>query len=310
MIRNGMGQLYIPGSSIKGAIRTAIVYHLLKYADKYKVPSVNRISKIEQQLRSRLGELSNQHHKQKFVDDKLFMESLFSDFTLTYQNREFTGSNQNRDFLRALKISDAKPLIENKDTTKQGKLKTLNSFVTAEVLVSSRFPDYSAKYKTSIFAEMVRNVQTEFTITLDTEMLHWFKHKQEMQLPFSTIDQLLKICQEFAQDQWNYEHNYWNNIKNNPRARISNRNINLDFSYIRNIYKAEKCPFTLRLGWGSGMTGTTVNLLFEDELREHIRDTCGLRAPNFEAPKSRRTVFNPNKEIRDVPGWVKFKVLD
>lgn len=29
MIRNGMGQLFIPGSSIKGAIKTAIAYHLL-----------------------------------------------------------------------------------------------------------------------------------------------------------------------------------------------------------------------------------------------------------------------------------------
>ena len=37
MIRNGMGELYIPGSSIKGAIRTAIAYHLLKHADKYQV---------------------------------------------------------------------------------------------------------------------------------------------------------------------------------------------------------------------------------------------------------------------------------
>ncbi len=35
MIRNGMGQLFIPGSSIKGAIRTAIAYHLLKHCDRY-----------------------------------------------------------------------------------------------------------------------------------------------------------------------------------------------------------------------------------------------------------------------------------
>ncbi len=36
MIRNGMGQLYIPGSSIKGAIRTAIAYHLLKHKERYQ----------------------------------------------------------------------------------------------------------------------------------------------------------------------------------------------------------------------------------------------------------------------------------
>ncbi|MGB6298400.1 MAG: RAMP superfamily CRISPR-associated protein, partial [Rivularia sp. (in: cyanobacteria)] len=35
MIRNGMGELFIPGSSIKGAIRTAIAYYLLKYPERY-----------------------------------------------------------------------------------------------------------------------------------------------------------------------------------------------------------------------------------------------------------------------------------
>jgi CRISPR-associated protein Csm5 len=55
------------------------------------------------------------------------------------------------------------------------------------------------------------------------------------------------------------------------------------------------------------MPGTTVNLLLDDNLRADIRDTCGLKAPGFEAPKSRRTVIGSTGEIRYVPGWVKFK---
>ncbi|MGI2903298.1 type III-A CRISPR-associated RAMP protein Csm5 [Tolypothrix sp. VBCCA 56010] len=301
MIRNGMGQLYIPGSSIKGAIKTAIVYHLLKYADKYKIPSEKRVSEIEKKLRSKLGTLNK--HQHKFLDDDLFMD-LFSDFTLTYQDRVFTGRSQNTDFLRALKVSDSEPLIERRITTKQKKQIRVNFSVVAEVIVSSRFPDHLAKYKASIYAEMLRNVHTEFTLTLDTEMLTWFKHKQKMQLPFSTLNELIKICQEFAQDQWDYEHDYWNDIKNNPRAGR-----NLDFNYIREIYEPEKSPYALRLGWGSGMTGTTVDLLFDDELREEIRDTCGLKAPDFEAPKSRRSVVNADGEIKFIPGWIKLKVL-
>lgn len=71
--------------------------------------------------------------------------------------------------------------------------------VVAEIIVSSRFTDYLAKYKASIYAEMVRNVQTEFTLTLNMEMLLWFQHKQGMKLPFSNLDELLQICQEFTQ---------------------------------------------------------------------------------------------------------------
>ena len=306
MIRNGMGQLFIPGSSIKGAIRTAIAYHLLKYPDRYQVPVSNRVSAIEQTLRERLGQLSKNQHK--FLDDNLFMKSLFSDFSLTYQGRPVqiknnSGDSSNTDFLRALKVSDSEPLLESKVTLRTGKSAPVNLPVVAEVIVSSRFPDYKAKYRASIYAEMVRNVQTEFTLSLDTEMLSWFRHNQEMKLPFSNLDELLQICQEFVQEQWDYEHDYWAAVENNPRAAGRN----LDFDYIREVYEPEECPFRLRLGWGSGMTGTTVDLLLEDELRQEIRDTCGLAAPGFEAPKSRRTVVGSSGDIKFVPGWVKFK---
>ncbi|MFN6455775.1 MAG: type III-A CRISPR-associated RAMP protein Csm5 [Nostoc sp. EfeVER01] len=304
MIRNGMGQLFIPGSSIKGAIRTAIAYHLLKHAGRYRVHSSRRVSAIEETLRQKLGQLNP--YQQKFLDDELFMNSLFSEFQLTYQNRRFSAKGPNADFLRTIKVTDSQPLIENKITNKKGQQIPVNLPVIAEVIISSRFPDYLAKYKASIYAEMVRNVQTEFTLTLDTEMLTWFQHQKGMRLPFNNLDELVQICQEFTQEEWDYEHDYWQDIKNNPKASGKN----LDFNYIRELYESEKCPYSLRLGWGSGMNGTTIDLLFVDELREKIRDTCGLKATGFEAPKSRRTVMNPNGEIKFVPGWIKFKSLE
>lgn len=312
MIRNGMGELFIPGSSIKGAIRTAIAYHLFKHSDRYQVPQQNRVSAIEEKLRNKLGSLSK--HQQKFLDDDLFMKSFFSDYNLTYQDRTFRGGIQNTDILRSLKVSDSQSLLEKRLTSKKnGETIPFNIPVVAEVIVSSRFPDYNAKYRASIYAEMVRNVDTEFTLTLDTEMLSWFQHKQGMKLPFKSLDELLEICQEFTQEQWDYEHDYWDSIEDNPRARGRSSNSrssnfkNLNFSNIRDFYEPEKCPYGLRLAWGSGMTATTVGLCFKDELREKIRDTCGLKAPDFEAPKSRRTIITPSGDIKFVPGWVKFK---
>ena len=66
MIRNGFGQLYIPGSSIKGAIRTAIAYHLLKHSPK-------QVSDIERQLHQRMGEI---RRELSLSDDELFMDQL------------------------------------------------------------------------------------------------------------------------------------------------------------------------------------------------------------------------------------------
>jgi CRISPR-associated protein Csm5 len=302
MIRNGMGYLFIPGSSIKGAMKTAIMYHLLKHPDKYQVPQTSRISEIEKQLKQRLGELTSRRN-QTFADDKL-MNTLFSDFSLIYQGKTFSGSSQNTDILRCLKISDSESLIKTEVSGKTGKPIPINLPVVVEVVVSSRFDDYRAKYKASLYVEMVRNLKTEFTITLDKEMLSWFKHKQGMKLPFNNIDELLQICQEFAQEQWDYEHDYWSAIENNPNASGKN----LDFSNIGDFYEPEKCPYGMRLGWGSGMTGTTLGLCFDDELRENIRDICGLKAPGFEAPKSRRTILGSDGDIKFVPGWIKFKI--
>lgn len=305
MIRNGMGQLYIPGSSIKGAIRTAIAYYLLKHADRYQVFSSHRVSEIERQLRERLndGGIGN-NHAQKFLDDELFMDNLFSNYYLHYQGKRIkTNSIQNTDILRAVKVSDSQPLLKTTEPNKKGKKVPFNLPVVAEVLVSSHFEDWRAKYKAPIYAEMVRNVRTEFTITLDQEMLSWFHHRQGMQLPFRTIDELLNICQEFAQQQWDEEVRYWQNIENN---RNQGKTLNFD-SVWEAFYAKPNCPYTLRLGWGSGMMGTTINSLFEDKTKAQIRDACGIAAPKFEAPKSRRTIVDSQGEIRYVPGWVKFK---
>ncbi|MEY3826124.1 MAG: hypothetical protein RLZZ148_938 [Cyanobacteriota bacterium] len=84
------------------------------------------------------------------------------------------------------------------------------------MIVSSHTEDWKAKYKSSLFVEMAHRVMTDFTITLDIKMLNWFQHRQGIRIPFKNIDELLNICKEFAQDQWNFEaKNYWEQIGNN-----------------------------------------------------------------------------------------------
>ena len=307
MIRNGFGQLYIPGSSIKGAFRTAIAYHLLKYADQYQLPEAQQVSEIELKLRATMGQIRQQP---KFADDKLFMEKLFSDFSLTYQDKPALGKTSlpNLDFMRAVQVTDSEPL-EIKVSDRQGKPRFFNLPVVAEVIITSHFLDWRAKYKAPIYTEMVRNIKTQFTISLDQTMLSWFR--PQMKIPFKTIDDILKICQEFTQDQWRYENEYWQKIRNNFSEKDNNgQAINLNFDIIRDLYNQEYSPYNIRLGWASGMTGTTINLLLNDDLRKEIRDSCSPnKAPGFEAPKSRRVVAVSSREIKFVPGWVKLKVL-
>ncbi|MEA5471206.1 type III-A CRISPR-associated RAMP protein Csm5 [Spirulina sp. 06S082] len=310
MIRNGFGYLYIPGSSIKGAIRTAIAYHLLKNSKQYNAPV--QVSAIEKQLRQKLdsGEFKNKF-KQKFADDRLLMNDLFENFSLQYKHESQIYSpslrtGPNTDFMRAIHVTDSQPLLEKTLTSKKGKKQKFNIPVVSEVVVSSHFSDGKAKSRASIYAELAYNVRAQFTITLDTEMLSWFRHKEGMQLPFKNLDELLNICQDFAQEQWNNEVKYWENIGNN---RHNNKTLDFDLVWDK-YYSKAKCPYSLRMGWGTGMLGTTVNSLFNDELRSEIRDTCSFKkAPGFEAPKSRRTVMNKQGNICYPLGWVTLKKL-
>jgi CRISPR-associated protein Csm5 len=130
MIRTGMGNLYIPGTSIKGAIRTAIAYHMLKHNDRYKLPKEQQVSEIERRLRQNLGNLKQ---KAKFVDDDLFMNRLFSSFDLVYQGQAFAvREDPNTDFMRAVQVTDSTALIEEKFTTPQKRTGFINLPVVSE----------------------------------------------------------------------------------------------------------------------------------------------------------------------------------
>jgi CRISPR-associated protein Csm5 len=313
IIRNAFGQLYIPGSSIKGAIRTAIAYYMLKNQP-------TRLSKIEQQLQERLKINREVGRNRKKLGNELFMKDLFSNFFLTYQDRESNSESEaNRDFMRSVKIADTQPIL---------KTENFNLSLLDEVIISSYYRDKTsipkkniAKYRGYIYAEMIHNVKTEFRVNIDgyidehetmTGMLSWFSRNDGIEIPFQTIEDILNIiCKEFAQEQWNHERNYWQQIQN-KLVNINDREINLNFEIINEFYKDSECPFNLRLGWGSGMLGTTIGLHLNETTRRGILDECGSpqnRAPSFKAPKSRRTVMNRNGEIEFAPGWVKLEIL-
>lgn len=304
MIRNGLGQLYIPGSSIKGAIRTAIAYYLVKHGNKFNTPKAQQPSALELEIRSRMQDRDFKR-KQGSLDDRILIDPLFTDYKLTYQGRENDPKQgPNTDFMRAIKVSDAAPLLPKILKSKTGKTRQDNVGIAAEVNVSSHFQDNKAKYRATIYAEMVQNANTTFTIRLDREMLSWFEHQQGMKLPFNSIEDILKICQEFSQDQWDEEHDYWANISNNLHQGHQ-----LDFDDIRDLYEPKTCPYQLRLGWGTGLNGTTIGLLLPNDLRRELRDCCGIAAPDFEAPKSRRTVANSSGELKYPLGWTKLEMV-
>ena len=305
MIRNGLGEKYIPGSSIKGAIRTAIAYYLLKH-------QTPRVSDIERKLKDSnskyisksKGGFDDIASMIKINDNNLSLNDyLFSNLRINYQHRTnwHDPNHPNTDFMRAIKISDSNVLNlieidENNDA---------NLSIIAEVVTSSFSQNNSrriAKKSAVNYLEIIFDVQTEFSICIDSDMLDRFQHEQGIELPTKlfSVKGILEICQEFAQAQWKYEKNYWKQIKSNPKKK-------LDFSSTQDFYN-QPCPFNLRLGWDSGMIGTTIGLHLQEPTREKIRNACGITTNTSESPKSRRTATipdeNDHKNLQRLPlGW-------
>ncbi len=322
MIRNALGQPYIPGSSIKGAIRTAIAYHLLSKPADFNVNAQVRASEIERQLRSKIERYKaldnpnrspdnpfSEKRKQEMAKD--WMKNLFQTYNLDYridgkQQMHGKADDVNRDFMRAIHVSDSQPLLTRKTDNH-------NQRIATEVIVVSRDEQGKAKYRSPIYTEVIKNVATEFTVSLDTTMLQWFQHQQGMQLPFHTLDELIALCADFAQAQWECELDYWETIRNNPRANDSrHQTVDLNVDLLREeFYSGEACPYTLRVGWGCGLPGTTLHLLFPEDLASELRDCCHPRnaAPGHDAPKSRRVVTNRERELIATLGWTKFEII-
>jgi CRISPR-associated protein Csm5 len=138
--------------------------------------------------------------------------------------------------------------------------------------------------------------ETTIEISLDHEILDSFQ-RGGLKVPFSDLDSLISICKNFADAQWEEEQTYLTDD-------VISGSINLDS--IKEFYEKHKGEATLRVGWGTGMLGTTVALLLEDQRRKELRNkviSADQKNRPLPAPKSRRFVLENGKPIYPL-GWV------
>ncbi len=296
MIRDGFGRLYLPGTSIKGAIRTAIAYHIVKH-------NPAKSSDIETRLRSLLDDrkiTSSKSTSNKWQTDNFsekVMNEIFTGFVLNARGKRITNANNaNTDFMRVVRLSDSSPLLPHDE---------VNEPIVTKVIACSytRKNDNQLQNRASIWTELVQSAETVFMLGIDPELLSWFEQPKGREIPFQTIDDLLAICREFAQEQWTRDRVYWQNKSSNVAA-------GLDVALIQDFYADELCPYDLRIGWGCGMTGTTIQSSFQsvnrEQLKTDLRNACW-KSSDYEAPKSRRVAIGETGQLAYPLGWVKFE---
>ncbi|MEW6374620.1 MAG: type III-A CRISPR-associated RAMP protein Csm5 [Thermodesulfobacteriota bacterium] len=269
-IRDGLGDVYIPGTSLKGVFRTAILYNILARLKSEDPKGFQE--RVEQRI---LADVNKKVNKKRLFEWGI--ERWFESFQLDRKEK-----CPNTDWLRMLYVTDAYA---------KEKLETI--LIPVNVLKKEAHGWVYKKEKsgkdTTIWVECLPEGATlEFQITWDRRLLEEFRKKNKnIQLPQS-IDEVFSYTTKWSNDITKFERNF-------------STGHDLQKWYKNNLEN-------FRIGFGSGMTSTTISILFEDELRKKIRNYAGLNRGNEIAPKSRRVWIKNNQPVP--LGWVFLEFIE
>ena len=299
---SGDAQLYLPGSSLKGAFRTALAYTAF-HDDERLFASLKRL----------LATLDRRHSTQT-VDELIFRGA---------------GNNPAYDLFKALCISDSSILPANEHNLEIG----------ASKILSLKTPEQAAPPEGSMYAQLkalnlaasaqsplkqdwtiletVRpGVRFEVEIALDETLLHTDAARRRLGwirpcLPELSPKTLLRAANRFAAAVCEWELQFFGRQVSGIDAGPV-----LDFyqGLRTKIENSEGQSCYLCLGYGAGWHKQTIGILLE---RAADFDFRGLRkklrlAPErlqFDFPKSRKLFMAAEEKIQAVFGWSELRII-
>lgn len=247
-------KLYIPGSSIKGAIRTAILYDLFDEDDLEDVRNTIR-----------------RNQRGYFIDRRTYNE--FVDYFFAADGR---CNKAQKNIMRFLQIPD----------TTTVKLPTIYEIVTIMAKQRGRMPDgtqfYGRKGKVArSFMETIdegKILKSDFTINYDEEIL--YKNDLSDKIGILDMDYIKEAIYNFAKDLIQYELDFADEYDISYLTKF--------YTKLNKINSLES-P-VMRIGAGSGLMATSLGMKIKDYdpmLFDEIRQTFR-RSYDYEFPKSRK----------------------
>ncbi len=308
-ICDGRGKYFVPGTSIKGAIRTSFLYHFLKELKNSNNENFRNgvVSKIEHKLKEyskvksayinakRQNNRREARIKSREMDnieksfDKDIVENEFLNFLNDMVKEGIVKVGPNTDLMRTVKVSDSKIDEVRRENIKIICFRNNGSFYFGKTKRRD-----GTERQISLNYECLHE-DTEFTtgILLDFELLSKFYPDDKMKI--NDISSLINIIKEFGERQWTEERNFFQKVQGMQK--------------ITEFYNQNISHPVLRVGWGTGMLVTTIDLLLDPPLRQRIRnEVMGHNRPGLPAPHSKRIVMRNNLATFPL-GWVKIETL-
>ena len=278
-MKHPSGRPMVPGSSIKGAIRTALLWDLI--GDSSQEPFKYSVDYLKEQLRRKPN--------RSWAGQRI--------------ERRVLGADPNRDLMRAVQVSDTAPIPIQALEMGLAWTVTLNQ---DDELVQKK--EGNREYKT--FVEQIRADQTfDFSIKIDRSL---FGQREKRELGYSDqqerviCEELADVCNFVAKGLADEEAKFYDYYRLPELA-------NFYQSLSNRIGNLPNGAFVLPIGWGTGYRAKTVTeLLTGDdddlmmELRRHYRLGESRSRRGYyddEFPKTRRVLYD--RQIPKSPlGWV------
>lgn len=280
--RNGFGKPYIPGSSLKGALRTIL---LKKRFDALRPNEKNNLLRM----------VTNP--KKEWASEPVL--------------KEIFGDTSNENLMRSLEIFDTE--FENIDLVKVLILSLTNDQGTNYGWKQMGRPPINVNAPnsaTSIFVEVLPVGAKGYSSILLNNFLFSNQEARE-KLKFSetaltNFEEFIKIINSYSLEKLNEEKAFFQKL-NSPR-KLNGVISNIE-SLINQVNELQKDEMIFRISWGSGWKGMTGNFLDQDWLNA-FRNRYRMGKNNFPIfPKTRRIVFEDN-EPKYLTGWIKIKLND
>ncbi|MFH8039142.1 MAG: type III-A CRISPR-associated RAMP protein Csm5 [Candidatus Aenigmatarchaeota archaeon] len=284
-------KVYIPGSEIKGAIRTAIMYKVLKNNEQLYNWLKNEIDSFGRNFRTQIATVKDKRLERGMREEKRIKEKVLAKeiekIEEKLQKKVFYPENENKkdakyDLLKFLFVSDSESKKPD-ESIFVSEVKTLN--------MSTPRSSFREFLKTGQEFKIEINVENRNEILENLE----FSNEQKQIL---SIEKIFECCYEFANDLIEEEINYFNN----------NRDIVNKLNQIKN--QNEKNSPVLRIGRDEGYLSLTVGLLVKRKDSNLYNNVLIHATKNTSYsgmfPKTRRVVCLGENNF-DTIGWIKIK---
>jgi len=184
-IHNGMGLPYIPGSSIKGAIRTAILASLAYQVEELDDKIIVKIKDRDDNFVPKKDKYGNILVNANQVEQKLF------------------GKDPNSDVFRFIQVGDA---YFEKETEIATRIVNLNIRQSNDNLQDNSKPQ--------IVEAIGTEAESEFQLKVSKEYYDFVKKEYSPtgNLPVSSIGDLFRLINEHTRKLVEEEINYWNDV--------------------------------------------------------------------------------------------------